>query len=57
MCLLSDCSRFHSHADHNMAEKLIVRREVPVDSVHCSVDSLDSGAQVNAERIRLLNCW
>ena len=34
-----------------MAENLIVRREVAVDSVHRSVDSLGSGAQGNAEII------
>ena len=33
--LLKDCSiRFCPHADRNMAENLIVRREVAVDSVH-----------------------
>ena len=34
-----------------MAENLIFRCEVGMDSVYRSVDSLDSGAQVNAERI------
>lgn len=51
MRLLNDCSRFCPHADYNMAENLFIRREVAVDSVHSSVDSLDSGTQVNAERI------
>ena len=51
MCLLDDCSRFYPHADRNMPENLIDRREVAVDSVHRLVDSLDRGAQANAERI------
>ena len=35
MRVLNDCSRFYPHANRNMAEKLIVRREVAVDySVH-----------------------
>ena len=49
--LLNDCSRFYPHADHNMAENLIFRCEVGMDSVYRSVDSLDSGTQVNAERM------
>ena len=36
-----------SHADRNMAENLIVRLKVPVDSVHRLDDSLDRGAQAN----------
>ena len=48
MRLLNDCSRFYPHADHNMAENLMVRREVAVDSVRPLLDSLDSGVQVNA---------
>jgi len=51
MRLLNDSSRLYPHADRNMAENLIVRREVTMDSVHRSVDSLDRGAQANAERI------
>ena len=47
MRLLSDCSRFYPHADRNV----IVLREVAVDSVHRLVDSLDRGAQANADRI------
>jgi len=31
---LHDCSRFYPHANHNMAENLIVCCEVAVDSVH-----------------------
>ena len=34
MRVLNDCSRFYPHANRNMAENLIVRREVAVDSVH-----------------------
>ena len=33
MRVLNDCSRFYPHANRNMAENLIVRREVAVDSV------------------------
>ena len=32
--LLNDCSRFCPHGNRNMAENLIVRREITVDSVH-----------------------
>ena len=35
----------------NGIRNLIVRLEVAVDSVHRLVDSLDKGAQANAERI------
>jgi len=34
MLVLNDCSRFYPHGNRNMAENLIVRREVAVDSVH-----------------------
>ena len=34
MRLLHDCSRFYPHANRNMTENLIIRREVAVDSVH-----------------------
>jgi len=34
MRLLHDFSRFYPHANRNMAEYLIVCREVAVDSVH-----------------------
>ena len=34
MRVLNDCSRFYPHANRNMAENLIVCREVAVDSVH-----------------------
>lgn len=42
-------------ADHYMAENLIVRHEVAVNSVLRLVDSLDSGSQVR--EFCLLNCW
>ena len=45
MSLLNDYSRIYPHAD---------RREVAVDSAHRLVDSLDRGAQANAENIRPL---
>ena len=32
--LLNGCSRFYPHANRNMAENLIVRREITVDFVH-----------------------
>ena len=51
MCLLNDCARFYPHADLKMAENLIIRLEVAVDSVQRLVDSLDRGTQANAGRI------
>jgi len=36
MRVLNDCSRFYPHANCNMAENLIIHREVAVDSVHRS---------------------
>ena len=52
IALLNHRSRFYSHADRNMAESLIiVLLEVAVDSVHRLDDSLDRGAQANAEKI------
>ena len=49
MCLLN--ARFYPQADRNMAENLIVRLEVAVESVQRLLDSLDRGVQVNAGRI------
>ena len=49
--LLNDCARFYPQADLNMAENLIVRVEVAVDSVQRLVDSLERGTQANAGRI------
>ena len=51
MRLLNDCARCYPYADLNMAENLIVRLEVAVDSVQRLVDSLDRGTRANAERI------
>ena len=51
MRLLNGCARFYPHADLNMAENLIVRLEVAVDSVQRLFDSLDRGTQANAGRI------
>ena len=34
MGLLNDCLRFYPRGNRNMAENLIVRREVALDSVH-----------------------
>ena len=51
MPLLNDCARFYPHVDLNMAQNLIVRLEVAVDSVQHLVDSLDRGTQANAGRI------
>ena len=48
MRLLND---FHPHADLNMADNLIIRLEVAVDSVQRLVDSLDRGTRANAGRI------
>ena len=52
--LFNDSARFYPHADLNMAENLIVRLEVAVDSVQRLVDSLDRGTQAHAGRILLL---
>ena len=49
--LLRDCSRFYSHADRNMAENLVVRLQVAVDSVRRLVESLDPDDQGNDVRI------
>ncbi|CAH3040954.1 unnamed protein product [Porites lobata] len=49
--LLRDCSRFYPHADRNMAENLVVRLQVAVDSVRRLVESLDPDDQGNDVRI------
>ena len=54
MHLLNDCARFYPHADLLLAEKLIVRFEVAVESVQRLVDSLDRGTQANVGRIPFL---
>lgn len=56
--VFNDSARFYPHADLNMAENLIVRLEVAVDSVQRLVDSLDRGTQAHAGRIYcLFNRW
>ena len=49
--LLRDCSRFYPHADRNMAENLVVRLQVAVDSVRRLIESLDPDDQGNDVRI------
>ena len=49
--LLRDCFRFYPHADRNMAENLVVRLQVAVDSVRRLVESLDPDDQGNNVRI------
>ena len=53
-CLLRDCERCFPNADRNMAENLIVRLQVTIDSVRGLLDSLDRGEAGNTERIRVL---
>ena len=49
--LLRGCSRFYPRADRNMAETLVVRLQVAVDSVRRLVESLDPDDQGNYVRI------
>ena len=49
--LLIDCSIFYPHADLNMAENLIVRLQVAVDSVRGLVESLDRDDEANAAKL------
>ena len=58
MRLLNDCSRIYPHADRNMAENLIVRLEVALDSVRRLVDR--GWIEVPKRMLReycLLNRW
>ena len=57
MRLLNDCSRFYPHADHNMAENLIVRHEVAVDSVYRLVIHWTEVRKRMLREFCLLNCW
>ena len=41
--LLRDCERYFPNPDRNMAENLIVRLQVTIDSVRGLLDSLDRG--------------
>ena len=53
-CLLRDCERYFPNADQNMAENLIVRLQVTIDSVRGLLDSLDRGEAGNTGRILVL---
>ena len=53
-CLLGDCVRYFPNADRNMAENLIVRLQVTIDSVRGLLDSLDRGEAGNTARILVL---
>ena len=53
-CLLRDGERYFSNADRNMAEKLIVRLQVTIDSVRGLLDSLDLSEAGNTARILVL---
>ena len=57
MRLLNDCSRFYPHTDRNMAENLIVRCEVAVDSVHRLVIHWTEVCKRMLREFCLLNCW
>ena len=57
MRLFNDCSRFYLHADRNMAENLIVGREVAVDSVHRLVIHWTEVSNRMLRAFCLLNCW
>ena len=53
-CLLRDCERYFPNADRNMAQNLIVRLQVTIDSVRGLLDSLDRGEVANTARILVL---
>ena len=53
-CLLRDCERYFPNADRNMAENLIVRLQVTIDSVRGLLDSLDPREAGNTARILVL---
>ena len=55
--LFNDCARFYPHADRNMAENLIVRRKVAVDSVHRLVIQCTEVPKWMLRIFCLLNCW
>ena len=52
--LLRDCERYFPNADRNMAENLIVRLQVMIDSVCGLLDSLDWSEAGNTGRIWVL---
>ena len=53
-CLLRDCESYFSNANKNMAENLIVRLQVTIDSVLGLLDSLERGEAGNSARILIL---
>ena len=53
-CLSRDCERYFPNADRNMAQNLIVRLQVTIDSVRGLLDSLDRGEAGNTARILVL---
>ena len=53
-CLLREGERYFPNADRNMAETLIVRLQVTIDSVCVSLDSLDGGEAGSTARILVL---
>ena len=53
-CLLRDCERYFLSADRNLAEKLIVRLQVTIDSVRGLLDSLDRSEAGNTARTLVL---
>ena len=57
MRLLNDCSRFYPYGNRNMAENLIVRREVALDSVHRLVIHWREVREQMLREFCLLNCW
>ena len=56
-CLLRDCERYFPNADRKMAQKLIVRLQVTIDSVRGLLDSLDRGEAGNTARILVNWHW
>ena len=53
-CLLRDCERYFPNAGRNIAQNLIVRLQVTIDSVRGLLDCLDRGEAVNTARILVL---
>ena len=53
-CLLRDCEHYFPNADRNMAENLIVRLQVTIDSVCGLLYSLDRGEEGNTGKILVL---
>ena len=53
-CLLRDCERYFPNTNQNIAENLIVRLQVTIDSVRGLLDSLDRCEAGNTARILVL---